>query len=65
MDRNERKAANDRIASVAGYERATPSQLAACLFSKTQADASGRPQHEVNQIVREIITDIQAKDATP
>lgn len=33
----------------------TSAQIAAVLFAKTQADASGRPQREVNKIVRETI----------
>ena len=37
----------------------TPSQRAACMFAKTQADASGRPQVEVNAIVRETLIDLE------
>ena len=43
----------------------TASQRAACLFAKTQADASGRPQSEVNAIVRESLINMAAKDVTP
>ena len=43
----------------------TASQRAACLFAKTQAEASGRPQSEVNAIVRESLENMAAKDVTP
>ena len=41
------------------------SERAAVLFAKTQAEHSGKPQSEVNAIVRDAIVNIQAKDVTP
>jgi len=43
----------------------TASERAAVLFAKTQAEHSGKPQSEVNAIVRDAIVNIQAKDVTP
>ncbi len=40
----------------------TSAQIAAVLFAKTQADASGRPQREVNKIVRETIAKMNVTD---
>lgn len=39
----------------------TPAQKAACLFALTQARASGKPQSEVNRIVRETLDRLRAR----
>ena len=58
-------AALSLAAPVSENHEPTASQRAACLFAKTQADASGRPQSEVNAIVRESLINMAAKDVTP
>jgi hypothetical protein len=60
--RNEDSAAF--FAPVTETPEPTAAQRAACLFAKTQADASGKPQSEVNAIVRESLENMAAKDVT-
>jgi len=59
-----RRASAAFFAPVTETPEPTAAQRAACLFAKTQADASGKPQSEVNAIVRESLENMAAKDVT-